>query len=192
MPAPRLLAVLALTAGALAGTATAAHAGPPWISIELPANPLDRTTRGAFLLVHTFHHETAVRDALEGRAEGLVNGKRQTITLTFESTSRDGVRALRKSWPDGGAWVLVLKTGEHGDATALVGIGADGKVRSIDVPTSTRDGHIIPKAVTASDVDGLLARLAAADTPARPTRSLALALGGLLALPVGLLMLRRG
>ena len=30
--------------------------GPPWISIELPANPYDQTMRGAFLLVHAFHH----------------------------------------------------------------------------------------------------------------------------------------
>lgn len=172
------------------GAATPAHAGPPWISIELPANPLDRTTRGAFLLVHTFHHETAVRDALEGHAEGLVNGKRQTITLTFENTSREGVRALRKSWPDGGAWVLVLKTGEHGDATALVGIGADGKVRSIDVPTASRDGHIVPKPATASDVDALLARLAAADTPGQPARGLALALGAILLFPAGILLRR--
>ena len=108
-----------------------------------------------------------MREALAGRAEGLVNGKRQTITLTFESTSRDGVRALRKSWPDGGAWVLVLKTGQHGDATALVGIGADGTVRSIDVPTRTRGSHIVPSAVIGGDVDAMLARMAPADTARR-------------------------
>jgi hypothetical protein len=152
MPTPRLLAVLALSAGALAGSATPAHAGPPWISIELPANPLDPTTRGAFLLVHTFHHDAVMSEALSGRAEGMVNGRRQTINLTFENTSRAGVRALRKSWPDGGTWVLVLKTGQHGDATALVGIGSDGTVRSINVPTETRGSHIVPTAVSAADV----------------------------------------
>ena len=34
--------------------------GPPWISIEYPANPLDPSTRGGYLLVHTFHHQQAV------------------------------------------------------------------------------------------------------------------------------------
>ena len=183
-----LIPALAVVAATV--TATPAHAGPPWISVELPANPLDHTTRGAFLLVHTFHHEMQVRDALSGRAEGLVNGKRQTITLTFDNTSRDGVRALRKSWPDGGVWVLVLTTGEHGDATALVGIGSDGTVRSVNVPSVTRDGHIIPAPVSPSDVDALLGRMAAADAPARPTH-LALALGGLVLIPAGLLAFRR-
>lgn len=189
MQTRRLIPALVLVATATV-IATPAHAGPPWISVELPANPLDRTTRGAFLLVHSFHHETQVRDALSGRAEGLVNGKRQTITLTFDNTSRDGVRALRKSWPDGGVWVLVLTTGDHGSATALVGIGADGTVRSINVPTVTRDGHIIPAPVSAADVDALLGRMAAGDAPTRRT-GLALALSGLLVIPVGLMAFRR-
>lgn len=185
-----LFPALALVAAATAIAATPAHAGPPWISVELPANPLDRTTRGAFLLVHTFHHEMVMRNALTGRAEGLVNGKRQTITLTFDNTSRDGVRALRKSWPDGGVWVLVLSTGEHGDATALVGIGGDGAVRSVSVPTVTREGHIIPAPVSAADIDAMLSRMAGTDAAQRPVH-LALALGGLLLLPAGVLAFRR-
>ncbi len=191
MPNHRLLAAAAIALLTTVGTATPAHAGPPWISIELPANPLDPTTRGAFLLVHTFHHDATVAEALTGRAEGLVNGRRQTITLSFEGTSRTGVRALRKSWPDGGTWVLVLTTGQHGDATALVGISADGTVRSIDVPTRTDGRHIVPTKVSPSDVDAMLARLAADSGRDRPW-NLALALGGLLVLPAGLVMFRRG
>ena len=34
-----------------------AAAGPPWISIEYPANPLDPETRGALVVVRTYHHE---------------------------------------------------------------------------------------------------------------------------------------
>ena len=192
MPTPRLLAVLALTAGALAGAATPAHAGPPWISIELPANPLDPTTRGAFLLVHTFHHETSLRQMLEGRAEGLVNGKRQTINLTFTDTSRDFVRALRRTWPSEGVWVLVLTTGgaDHG-ASALVGIGADGKVHSIEVPSKIQDNWTIPQPVTPADINALLTKMAAADSGTSSPRGLALALSGLLILPVGLALFRR-
>lgn len=191
MSRPRHLIAAALVLSAAVATATPAHAGPPWISVELPANPLDPTTRGAYLLVHTFHHDATTAEALTGRAEGMVNGRRQTITLTFENTSRAGVRALRKTWPDGGTWVLVLTTGQHGDATALVGIGSDGSVRSINVPTRRDGNHTIPSKVSQADVEALLSRLASADTDAGAPRHLALALGGLLVLPAGLLAFRR-
>ncbi len=191
MPSHRLLAAAVLVLSASAGSAAPAYAGPPWISIELPANPLDPTTRGAFLLVHTFHHDDAVAEALTGRAEGLVNGRRQTIALTFESTSRSGVRALRKSWPDGGTWVLVLTTGQHGEATALVGIGSDGTVHSIQVPSERRDGHTIPSKVSQRDVDALLSRLASRGSGTTFLPELALALGGLLVFPAGLFAFRR-
>jgi len=51
---------LGLAALVSALVATPALAGPPWISIELPANPYDQATRGAFLLVHAFHHGTPI------------------------------------------------------------------------------------------------------------------------------------
>jgi hypothetical protein len=191
MPSHRLLAA-ALAFAATVGTAAPAHAGPPWISIELPANPMNTTTRGAYLLVHSFHHDVALRQVLEGRAEGLVNGKRQTINLTFTDTSRDFVRALKKTWPDKGTWVLVLTVGGHGDgATALVGIGSDGAVRSIEVPTRTDGRNIVPRRVSQADVDAMLSRLAAADRAPTGDTRLALVLGGMLVLPAGLLLYGR-
>ncbi|PYP64227.1 MAG: hypothetical protein DMD37_03225, partial [Gemmatimonadetes bacterium] len=54
----RTVALAALMSAALASPALAK--GPPWISIELPVNPYDRTMQGAFLLVHAFHHQTPV------------------------------------------------------------------------------------------------------------------------------------
>jgi hypothetical protein len=38
--------------------ATPAFAGPPWISLETPANPCNETT-GAFALVRVYHHGDA-------------------------------------------------------------------------------------------------------------------------------------
>ena len=43
--------------------------GPAWISIETPVNPYDASTRGAFLLVHAFHHGDAMASPVTGRAE---------------------------------------------------------------------------------------------------------------------------
>ena len=74
----RAAAVLALVA--LGGTApTSGRFGPAWISIEYPANPYDRDTREAYLVVHAFHHQVATGLPVEGRAEGLVSGARKTV-----------------------------------------------------------------------------------------------------------------
>lgn len=147
------LATLALTGLA---SATAAVAGPPWISIELPANPLDPSTRGAYLLVHTFHHEQVTRELVSGTAEGMVRGQRRTIELEFDRTSRPGVLALKRQWPAEGTWVLALRVGRgEGSATALVGIAANGEVRFVRVPTNpSADGRFWwPKPVTTADVE---------------------------------------
>ncbi len=185
----RILSPALALAGLLA--ATPAHAGPPWISIELPANPLDATTRGAYLLVHTFHHETVVRQYLEGRAEGMVNGKRVTVPLSFTLTSRDNVRALKKNWASEGTWVLVLTAGGPEGATALVGIGADGEVRSIKVPSRNERGYTVPTKVTPADVDAALRQMVALDATSRAPGGHDLAIGLLLAVPAGALILRR-
>ena len=183
----RLLVAGVLTLAAALGAATPAHAGPPWISIELPANPMNTTTRGAFLLVHTFHHDLALRQVLEGRAEGIVNGRRQSIPLTFTDTSRDFVRAVKKNWPDEGTWVLVITTGGHKDgATALVGIGTDGKVHSVEVPSKTQGRWTVPQPATDAEVDAMLTRMAATTTDPQRRPLLAVLLGGLLLLPAGI------
>ncbi|HEX6644350.1 MAG TPA: hypothetical protein VF037_06725 [Gemmatimonadales bacterium] len=146
----------------------ALHAGPPWVSIELPANPLNPTTRGMFLLVRSYHHGDAMQYPVTGTATGVVGGKRQVLTLSFDRTSIPGVMALRKSWPSGGAWVLAINVGGREGPTALVGIGNDGRVRSIDVPTRSEGGHTWGREVTGKDIDDALREVAA--VPAGPAR----------------------
>src|SRR5947208_16137231 len=90
----RSLAVAALASVLVAAPAFASK-GPPWISIELPANPYDKSTRDAFLLVHSFHHGTAMGFIVTGTAEGMVNGERRSLKLDFGGTSREGVYALK-------------------------------------------------------------------------------------------------
>jgi len=155
---------LALAAIAAVGFAAPALAGPPWISIELPANPYDAASRGAFLLVHAFHHGTPVAFPITGTAEGIVNGERRSIKLEFAKTSRDGVFALRQLWPAEGTWTLVITVNQGpGDgATAIVELGADGAVVSIKVPTTRRGDWTVPARVAMADIDaGLRARAGA-------------------------------
>jgi hypothetical protein len=154
----RYLAVLALAA-------TMAFMGPPWISIETPPNPFDAGSRGAYLLVHSFHHGTPVSNPISGTAEGIVDGARRTIALEFGNTSRPGVYALRKQWPDKGVWTLVVGVtqgeGEFNSAKAVVEIGGNGEVASVLVPTTMRNGYRVPAPVNMADVESSLKTRAA-------------------------------
>ena len=161
----RTLALAALMTAVLASPALAK--GPPWISIELPVNPYDRTMQGAFLLVHAFHHQTPVGFPIEGTAEGMVNGERRTVKLEFSETSRDGVYALKRTWAEEGVWTLVIRVNqgpadaEGNTATAVVELGSDGEVASVRVPTNRRGGWTVPATVSMTDVDQALRARAA-------------------------------
>ena len=171
-----------------AAVPSVAVAGPPWISVELPANPINSTTRGAFLLVRTYHHASAVSAPLTGRAIGTVNGERRTVTLTIERTSVPGVYAVRRTWPAEGSWALAIHLGEGTDvaATALVGVGADGEVRSVKVPTETDGRHTWPRAASNAEIEGMLASVTAlAAVPAEPEGALD-PIHALLLVPLGL------
>jgi hypothetical protein len=167
-----ILLVLSVCLALFAGVATAALirpapvdaapvpgvAGPPWISIEYPVNPFDRTTRGAHLLVHAYYHGTPVGYPVRGTAEGIVGGERRTMTLKFETTSRTGVYALRKQWPSEGSWTLVISVtqGDHdrgGIAQALVELSPTGSVASVQVPTRQHAEGAYPRRLTAQEID---------------------------------------
>lgn len=146
----------AIVAAALLLTAASSF-GPPWISIETPANPYDAATRGAFLVVHTFHHGDVVASGVTGTAEGIVSGGRRSIPLAFDTTSHRGSYALKKQWPNDGVWMLVINTGGQAQGvTALVDIGAAGQVAGVRVPTYRRDGWELPQQVTSRDINAAL------------------------------------
>lgn len=150
----------ALAALILAALPAAALAGPPWISIELPANPFDATTRGAFLVVHAYHHGTPMAAPISGTAEGLVNGERKAIPLRFERTSRSGVFALRNQWGAAGRWVLVITVSQGDDdredvAQAVVEI-SDGAVTRVSVPTSANREGNFPRKVSRAEIEAAL------------------------------------
>jgi len=156
----RSLATVAL----LASTAFVS-AGPPWISIEYPANPYDAASKGAVLLVHTFHHGTSVGYPVSGTAEGIVGGARRTVSLEFKPTSRPGVYALHKQWANDGVWTLVIAatqgTGEGNTVSAVVELAPNGTVATVNVPTRQRGEWLMPAVVSMNDVDaGLRARAA--------------------------------
>lgn len=148
---------LALLAS-LAPPATLAAKGPPWISIELPANPWDRETRNAFLVVHAFHHGTPLPLPLTGTAEGIVDGTRRSVPLTFEKTSRQGAYAMKNTWGNAGRWVLVITVtqGNHDDiAQAVVRID-NGQVIGVQVPTRQQREGSFPRRITQQEIEAAL------------------------------------
>lgn len=150
--------ILALTLLA----ATPAVAGPPWISIELPANPFSEA-RGAFLVVHTYHHGTPVQLVMQGTAEGLVNGARRSVSLEFTAMSQTGAFAVSRSWPSEGVWVLDIQSFDgHFAISAVVGVGASGEVNLVRVPLA-RTGA--PRTVSRGEIDAMLRALAAGQQP---------------------------
>lgn len=167
MITPALRAAL-LGATALTLAAAAPAFGPPWISIETPPNPYDAASRGAYLVVHTFHHGDLVASGVTGTAEGIVGGARKSIPLTFGNTSKPGSYALRKQWPDDGTWMLVINTGGQAQGvTALVDVGSTGDVARVRVPTRRDGPHQVPAQVTARDIDSALEARAATRTANR-------------------------
>ena len=161
---------LALSLFALAGVLAMSPApvGPPWISIEYPPSPYDATTRDALLLVHAFHHGTPANFPIAGTAEGLVEGKRHTVSLSFTRTSRQGVYALKKQWPTEGRWVLSIAVTQETDskAGALVELSAAGEVARVTVPTNQRDGWAVPRAISSAEVERALQSAVGVAAPA--------------------------
>jgi hypothetical protein len=181
----RPLRITALIA-ALSILATPAFAGPPWISAEFPANPHETATRGAFLLVHTYHHGTPTEFPLTGTAEGLINGRRQTLRLEIVPTSKPGVYAVRFKPQGGGAWVLAFNLGgDRNGAGMIVAVGKNGQPTTANVPSSTAEGGrwIIPRSLTPQDIDSALrTQLALSDTAPVNTDPTGLPIGAMVAL----------
>ena len=157
-----LAAVAALGAVTAFAPAPRALFGPPWISIEYPPSPYDRVTREALLLVHSYHHFEPVGLPVSGTAEGIVDGKRRTVRLAFQTTSKPGVFALKRQWPREGTWVLSIAVtqgeGEHNTAGALVTLDAEGRVARVEVPLRQIAGFEVrtPRRITAAEVESAL------------------------------------
>ncbi len=197
------LATLALTLTAVAAVPRTAAAGPPWIGVELPANPHQPATRGALAVAHLYHHGDATAFPLRAEAIGLVDGARRTVRLEVRPVGPQGVFAIHGALPRGDGWVLVLtmSSGETSRASALVALDRRGEVAGVRVPQDSRENGrwIVPREATPAELDAMLRvatsrTVAAADDAADDARTAGLALAGLgvLLLPVGLRRLRAG
>jgi len=151
---------LGLIAGLTLIVSTIAIAGPPWIAIEYPANPHDPATRGALLTVRTYHHGDLMSYEVTGTAEGIIDGRRQTVPLDVRRLTQAGMYAVRWQKPTQGTWMLVITAKQNGShaATALVSIDSRGGVASVSVPSDPIENGRwrVPRKVAAAEVDAML------------------------------------
>ncbi|MBX3145267.1 MAG: hypothetical protein KF785_00745 [Gemmatimonadales bacterium] len=151
-----------LSALLVTGLAAPLLAGPPWISIELPPNPFDAASRNAVLLVHAFHYRQNANEGVTGRAVGIVNGVRRTMTLQLDRTSRPGVFALRNTWGSVGAWTLILTASqEHGHAAEVMVKMTGARVIAVEAATEPSQHAELPvmsRRFTEAEIEASLRR----------------------------------
>lgn len=124
-----LLCSLVLTIGF--ALAPVASAGGFYVSVERPAKG-DAEVKEAVLLVRAYGCHKPEDANLTATAEGIVNGKRQSIPVQLTKTSK-GVFAIKQQWAANGVWVLNI-SGVYLGATRslLVELGANGKLHTGD------------------------------------------------------------
>jgi hypothetical protein len=149
-----LLCSLILLAASM--LAPLAAAGGFYLAVERPAKG-DAEFKDAVLVVRPYGCHQPEDANVKVTAEGLVNGKRQSIVVSLARASK-GVYAVKQQWPSTGVWVLNI-SGEYLGAvrSALVELGTQGKLSGGD------DGKVASRLeqrkFTASEIDSALQSL---------------------------------
>jgi hypothetical protein len=123
--------------------------GGPWISVETPVNPYVASATGAMFVVHTYVHQNPIDLPVAGRAEGLVDGKRRSVTFALNKTAQAGTYAVRREWGDKGIWTLLVTAmpeAKNGSIQAVVNVGADGEIERVSVPRSATSPRLLTDA----------------------------------------------
>lgn len=111
-----------------AAAASAAQAGEFFIRVEAPSEWKDRRIKDAILVVRAYASGEPTSARIIATAEGLVEGKRQTIHLKVAPAS-SGVYSIRKEWPSQGIWVVAIQGMQQGIVCSkLVELGPDGTI----------------------------------------------------------------
>ena len=141
----------------IATLAPMTFAGGFQLEIQAPTSN-EGEMNGAALLIRTYGCHQPWDADVSAAAEGVVNGKRQSIKIALTRTSQ-GVYAVKQQWPSQGAWVVAI-TGRYNGITssALVEMGPNGTVRI------TKENRVSSKVVqrkfTTEEVEAALKGLA--------------------------------
>jgi hypothetical protein len=122
--------------------------------IGSPVASQDFRTKSAAFVFRTQGCADPAKSRIEGTAEGLVKGVRQSLALKVTALSRPGVYAVEQNWPPEGAWLVSLKGVCAGaNAGAIVPIGRNGFIRE--------SAKFFSRPATAAEIDASLKGLTA-------------------------------
>ncbi len=80
-----------------------------WLELGSPSASSDPKARGALVVARFIGCHEPEKAFLKATAEGVVQGRRQTIVLSPVALSTPGVYAISRTWPAEGKWVLRLE-----------------------------------------------------------------------------------
>lgn len=138
--APLSLAVILslLASSALAG-------GPPRIAVKALAADSELGSKGFAYQLDAEGCGPLSSGAILAKAEGLVDGERVTRdVLLVPVAGKPGSMLVKKQEFGAGTWLLVFSATGHGKVTALVPQGP------------SEDAQILPRGVSASEIDSVL------------------------------------
>jgi hypothetical protein len=95
-PGIALCAAMSLTAGSLA------------LQIGKPSTNPEAQAKNAVLIVRGYACVAPEKTTVSATAEGIVNGKHQSIPLKLIPLSGESTYALTRQWPTEGKWVITL------------------------------------------------------------------------------------
>jgi hypothetical protein len=139
-----MLAILLMIAAG--GQGFTLQVGPP-VAGNAPS------TKNAVFVVRPGDCPDPAAARITARAEGLVGGARRSLPLSITALPTPGVHAVKKEWPDGGAWIVNVVVACAGKTSgALVTLGPKSSYR--------RDGvKMIPHEPTEQEIDASLKAL---------------------------------
>ncbi|HKP86267.1 MAG TPA: hypothetical protein VJZ26_09230 [Blastocatellia bacterium] len=104
-----------------------AFAGGFQLAVEAPPSSGSHS-KDAALLVRTYGCHTPADANVTATAEGIVNGRRQSIPLELKPDAT-GVYEIKQQWPAEGTWMLSFTGAYNGmTCTVFVDLGPNGKV----------------------------------------------------------------
>lgn len=131
--------------------AVAAYAGGFYIELGTPSANTEAKAKNAVLIARLTGCHEAEKAKIEGTAEGMVNGKRESIPLKFVPLSIAGMYAVERQWPAEGTWIVRLVGTDAGRHTSvLFKVKGDAFERG--------GAKFVQRAPTIAEVDDMLKR----------------------------------
>ena len=137
---------------AAAFVAASAFAGALTLQVDDPRNDREAMAKKAIVAAHITACQSPEKTTVTATAEGIVNGKRQTIPLSIVRLSTPGAFGVVHEWPSEGIWTvrMVATNPDYKDYATSVVVPV---VKDVAKPALAR---VFYHAASATEVDSVL------------------------------------